>query len=72
MSPEETANQRREAGLHDAKRQPTADSEATTKLESEDWDAFCDALVNPPAANQKLQNALRTHSRLRRDPPEPD
>ena len=38
----------------------------TVVLSGRDWDAFLDALENPPAPNAKLQRALRRHDQLYR------
>lgn len=36
----------------------------TVALSGRDWEAFLDALVNPPAPNANLERALRRHDEL--------
>lgn len=36
----------------------------TVTLSGRDWDAFLDALVNPPEPNRNLERALQRHDKL--------
>ena len=45
------------------------DSHEKITLSAQDWDAFYDALINPPEPNEKLKEAAR-HYRERRRPQE--
>ena len=37
------------------------DSHEKITLQTKDWDAFYDALINPPEPNEKLKNAARRY-----------